>query len=117
MDYLKQMIQFICTGDEKADRENMELLADGIYDRALALHNAYQKKMNFEEMELRKTAKLKEEETKGPKKDKKKDKKDKKEKKDKNKKPLKEEEAKPVDDKPKLIQESGSRMTYSERQS
>ena len=41
MDYLKQMIQFICTNDEKADRENMELLADGIYDRALALHNAY----------------------------------------------------------------------------
>lgn len=41
MDYLKQMIQFICTGDEKADKENIELLADGIYDRALALHNAY----------------------------------------------------------------------------
>ena len=43
MDYLKQMIQFICTGDEKADKENIELLADGINDRALALHSAYQK--------------------------------------------------------------------------
>lgn len=49
------MIQFICTGDEKADRENMELLADGIYDRAMALHEAYKKKFDFEEMDLRKT--------------------------------------------------------------
>lgn len=55
MDYLKQMIQFICTGDEKADKENMELLADGIYDRALALHGAYQKRMNFEANEIRKS--------------------------------------------------------------
>ena len=55
MDYLKQMIQFICTGDEKADKENIELLADGINDRALALHSAYQKRMNFEETQLRKS--------------------------------------------------------------
>ena len=59
MDYLKQMIQFICTGDEKQDRENMELLADGIHDRALALHEAYKKKIDFEEMDLRKTKALK----------------------------------------------------------
>ena len=76
MDYVKQMIQFICTGDEKVDKENMELLADGIYDRALALHNTYQKKMNLEETQLRKTQM--EEETKGSKKDKKKASKDKK---------------------------------------
>lgn len=76
MDYVKQMIQFICTGDDKADKENMELLADGIYDRALALHNTYQKKMNLEETQLRKTQK--EEETKISKKDKKKASKDKK---------------------------------------
>ena len=76
MDYVKQMIQFVCTGDEKVDKENMELLADGIYDRALALHNTYQKKMNLEETQLRKTQM--EEETKGSKKDKKKASKDKK---------------------------------------
>lgn len=75
MDYLKQMIQFICTGDEKTDHENMELLADGIYDRALQLYETYKKKMNYDEMELRKTQALKDEETKdaGKKKDKKKE--------------------------------------------
>jgi len=76
------MIQFICTGDEKTDRENMELLADGIYDRAKALYETYKKKINYDEMELRKTQALKdEEETKdsGKKKSKKDDKKDQKE--------------------------------------
>jgi hypothetical protein len=70
LDYLKQMIQFICTGDEKMDRENIELLADGIYDRALALHSAYKKRMKFEELNLRnsKSGAEVEEETKGPKK-------------------------------------------------
>ena len=79
MDYLKQMIQFICTGDEKTDKENMELLADGIYDRAIALHSAYKKRINYEEMNLRKSQmKREKEESKGDKKSKKKDKKEKK---------------------------------------
>lgn len=77
--------------------------------------------MNFEEMELRKTAKLKEEEKKESKKDKKKDKKKEKEKDKKDKKDTKEKkppkEDKPLGNLPQLIPESGARMTYSERQS
>jgi hypothetical protein len=42
----------------------MELLADGIYDRAITLYETYKKKVNYEEMELRKTQALKDEETK-----------------------------------------------------
>ena len=52
----------------------MELLADGIYDRAVELYDTYKKKLNYDEMELRKTNALKDEETKngGKKKDQKK---------------------------------------------
>jgi hypothetical protein len=39
--YLKHMIQFMISGDEAHDKKNLELLADGIYERALQLYKTH----------------------------------------------------------------------------
>lgn len=38
--YIESMINLICTGDEKTDLQNMQDLADTIYERTNTLYNA-----------------------------------------------------------------------------
>lgn len=109
MDYLKQMIIFICTGDDKVDKENMELLADGIYDRAKQLHETYKKKLDLEKVDLRKT---KAEEEKPKKK-----KKSKKDKNDKEEKKIEEETKEPSKIEAEEETKDTKRVTYAQRQS
>jgi len=38
MDYIMNLIEYICSGDEEEDRRNMELLAVNILERSAELH-------------------------------------------------------------------------------
>jgi hypothetical protein len=38
LEYIMNMVEYICSGDEEEDRRNMELLAQSILERSLELH-------------------------------------------------------------------------------
>lgn len=38
MDYIMNLIEYICSGEEEEDRRNMELLAANILERSAELH-------------------------------------------------------------------------------
>ena len=40
IDYIMNMIEYVCSGDEKEDKRNMKLLAQSILERSLELHKA-----------------------------------------------------------------------------
>jgi hypothetical protein len=45
LDYIMNMLEYVCSGNEKEDMRNMKLLAQSILERALELHNAQLKKI------------------------------------------------------------------------
>ena len=55
--YICQMLQFITTGDEENDQEYIDLLADGITERATHLHESYQAQMKDQNKRLTKDIK------------------------------------------------------------
>ncbi len=40
IDYIMNMIEYVCSGDEKEDKRNMKLLAQSILERSIELHQA-----------------------------------------------------------------------------
>lgn len=38
LDYIMNMLEYICSGDNEEDKRNMQLLADSILERSLELH-------------------------------------------------------------------------------
>jgi len=38
LDYIMNMLEYICSGDNEEDRRNMELLADSILERSVELY-------------------------------------------------------------------------------
>ena len=59
LEYIMNMIEFICSGDHQEDMRNMKLLAQSILERSQELFRAQQAKKKCKEKEEKRKAMLK----------------------------------------------------------